>query len=354
MLQGEFYHELMRKYVVLFGTLFNDINLTRYDADGSKAQQLKVPLSYGPKEKYLARLDEDATIDRQKAITLPRISFEISSITYDGTRKRNSLNKIVSSDTSTQSGSRVTMWNPVPYNIVFTLTVMTRNTEDGAKIVEQILPNFTPDWTISAKLIDDIDNFILDIPVYLNDVSSEDLYTGDFVTRRATTWNLNFTMKAQFAGPVKKSKVIKVAKANLYDSLTANSTAEIITVKPGLTVNGDPTTFNSNSVSQATATATVEANTVTVINVDTSGIGYSNATITIDPPSDNTGVTAQATAIIKENTVAAIKMINNGSKYSTPPTVTISPPDMATVAYTEIEAEDDFGFVVTIESVDDV
>lgn len=351
MLQGEYYHELLRKYVVLFGTLFNNIYVSRYDASGEKTQQFKVPLSYGPREKFLAKLDEDPDLDRLRAITLPRISFDITGIQYDGTRKKNSLNKIISIADPSGLSSRKRMWEAVPYNITFSLTIMTRNTEDGAKIVEQILPNFTPSWTISAKLIDGFDNYVLDIPVSLSSASPEDMYTDSFLTRRASMWTLTFVMKGYFLGPHREAKIIKIANTNFYDSLTSNNAVERVTVKPGMTDEGLPTTYTSDSVIQATATASITANSVTGISMANTGIGYSNATITISAPSSNTGITAKAVPVISEDSIVAIKIINNGAEYDSVPTVTISAPDMATISHTLIDAEDTFDYVVITENL---
>ena len=150
MLGQQFYHETIRKVVVAFGTIFNDIHLVRKDNDGTITQSMKVPLAYGPREKFLVRLREDADLTKQVAVTLPRIGFEISSITYDASRKLNRVQqfKKVKGTTSKQLD---TQYMPVPYNVGFSLYILAKQSDDGLQIVEQILPYFQPDYTITLN-----------------------------------------------------------------------------------------------------------------------------------------------------------------------------------------------------------
>lgn len=197
-----FSHNVLRKYVVLFGTLFNNIYVTRDNAAGQHVETIKVPLSYGPKEKFLARLEGDPTLTNQVAMVLPRMSFEMVNFIYDAERKRNTLNRswIGSTNDSVASYQYV----PVPYNITFRLSIMVKNAIDGTKIVEQILPYFTPAWTPTVNLIPEMGTAgTYDIPIVLNDISCEDTYEGDFIQRRAIIWTLEFTMKAYVFGPTK-------------------------------------------------------------------------------------------------------------------------------------------------------
>lgn len=245
-----FSHRTLRKYVVLFGTLFNNIYLTRQNSSGATIQTMKVPLSYGPKEKFLARVEGNPDLNRKIAITLPRISFEMVAFQYDPDRKRNTLNKLQTSG----DGRRGYQYNPVPYNIQFQLSVMVKNAEDGTRIIEQILPYFTPDWTASVYLVPEL-NTPFDIPIILNDVSCEDTYQGNFDTRRAIVWTLNFTMKCWLFGPTKLPRaggdapIIKFAEVYTrpttnVDTANTTNTAETlkVTAQPGLTANGEPTT----------------------------------------------------------------------------------------------------------------
>jgi hypothetical protein len=248
MLGQTFYFSTIRKYVIVFGTLFNDVRISRHDANNNLVDFIKVPLSYAPKEKMLARLENDPNIDRPFSTLLPRMSFEISGIEYDGDRKLHTVGRVVVKDTN--SNKSKSQYNPVPYNINFTLYVYAKNAEDGTKIVEQILPFFTPDWTPTVNLIPEM-NVKMDIPVVLNNISIEDTYEGDFKTRRAIIWTLNFTLKGYIYGPIKTSSVIKFANTTFYiastpdgqiQSAVGNTNPSVrITVRPGLTANGTPT-----------------------------------------------------------------------------------------------------------------
>ena len=191
-----FHHNTLRKYVILFGTVFNNIYVTRQNAGGETVQTIKVPLSYGPKEKYLASLEGNPNLDNKVAVTVPRISFEMTTFQYDPERKLNTLNRKVKNNKS--------QYQPVPYNISFQMSILVKNAEDGTKIVEQILPYFTPEWTASVHLVPDMEDDPWDIPIILNDISSEDTYEGNFETRRAIIWTLNFTMKGYLFGPTKQ------------------------------------------------------------------------------------------------------------------------------------------------------
>ena len=241
-----FYHGHLKKYVTLFGTLFNDIYITRTATDAQ--QTLKVPISYGPRDKMLARVEADADLTRPFAIQLPRMSFELTALTYAPTRKLGSIRKGHMKRDEKDPDRLKYVYNPVPYDINFTLHIATKNTEDGTKILEQILPYFTPEWTITINLIPELD-IKLDIPTTLLNVTSEDTYDSDFVSRRALIWQLDFIMKGYVFGPVKKSNVIKFANTNLY---TSNNTLllpeERVTVAPGLLANGSPTSNASLSI----------------------------------------------------------------------------------------------------------
>lgn len=249
MFGSTWHHDTLRKYVILFGTLFNNIWITRDNTTGESVQTMKVPLSYGPKEKFLARLDANPSLSNKVGVVLPRISFEMTSFTYDSERKLNTLNKLYKQPTNNGSDDSIAyQYMPVPYNITFEMSILVKNAEDGTRIIEQILPYFTPDWVASVNLIPEI-NGVFDIPIILNDISVTDTYEGSFEERRAIIWNLSFTLKGYIFGPTKKSNLIKHVQANmrLTDS-PVNANAEntsntvIVTARPGLTANGQPTT----------------------------------------------------------------------------------------------------------------
>jgi|TARA_B100000073_G_scaffold346033_1_gene356442 hypothetical protein len=221
MLGQQFYHETIRKLVIAFGSLFNNIVLVRKNNSGVITQTMKVPLAYGPKQKFLARLRQDANLDNKVSITLPRISFEIGALSYDPTRKLNRVQKFK----KTKSGSNKQLdsqFMPVPYNITFTLSVMSKNSDDSLQIVEQILPYFQPDYTITLKDNVDMDTS-RDVPVILNNISYEDSYEGDFASRRAIIYTLDFTLKFYLYGPVTSSNVIKTVQVDQYTDMPDKS-----------------------------------------------------------------------------------------------------------------------------------
>ena len=217
MLGKQFYHETTRKVVVAFGTVFNDIHLVRKDNGGNIIQSMKVPLAYGPKQKFLSRIREDADLTKQVAVTLPRIGFEIQGLTYDPTRKLNRVQqfKKIKSGKSKQLD---TQYMPVPYNIEFQLYVMAKQSDDALQLVEQILPYFQPDYTVTIN--DNTDMGIKrDVPVILNSVGYEDTYEGDFTSRTTIIYSLTFTAKFYLYGPVTSSKVIKTVQVDQYTDL---------------------------------------------------------------------------------------------------------------------------------------
>ena len=219
------YHEIFRKTVVAFGTLFNNIELRRTD------EVMKVPLAYGPKQKFLARLDQNPDpTNKRVQITLPRISFEINGITYDSSRKVSPTQKI---KIAKDSDDNKNVFMPVPYNLSFELAIISKTQEDGLQILEQILPYFQPHYNLPVKLLSDV-NETKDVPVVLNSVDYEDDYEGDFSTRRAIIYTLQFTVKTYLYGPVTDSKVIKKVITDYYtDTNTSTAPREVrYTIQP--------------------------------------------------------------------------------------------------------------------------
>jgi len=218
--------------------LFNDIYLNRPDPTHNEIHTIKVPVTYGPKEKVLARLTADPSLNRKAAVILPIISFEMTDINYDGSRKLNTIGKRYKKDI-----------DPVPYNINFSLSVLVKNTDDGTRIIEQILPFFTPEWTVTVNMIPDMD-VTMDIPIILNDVRVSDSYEGDFETRRALEWNMTFTLKGYLYGPIHKAGIIKFANSSIFNSLSSNTELSNVVVQPGLLANGSPTTSSNLTISR--------------------------------------------------------------------------------------------------------
>ena len=208
-----FYNRTIRKIVVAFGTVFNDIYVVRYTKDGVTAKEtIKVPLNWGAKEKYITRLTADPSLTKSIATTLPRISFEMTGMSYDSSRK---LPTTVRNFSANNSTSVKTQYVPVPYNFDFSLSIYVRNTEDGTQILEQILPFFTPDFSVTVDFVAAMDPKY-DMPIILNSVSNEVDYEGDMMATRMIIWNLEFTAKGHIWPPVKTGKVITSANTNIF------------------------------------------------------------------------------------------------------------------------------------------
>ena len=220
MLGQTFYNESLRKTVIAFGSLFNDIYITRKDKTGAEIQTLKVPLAYGPKQKFIIRLEADPGLDRSVAITLPRLGFEISGLEYDPSRKLNRIIKQrkVSNTEDKKLKQMSAQYSPVPYNLNFELFCMAKNSDDGIQIVEQIIPFFQPEYTVSLKEVPEMD-IVRDVPMVLNSTNYEDTYAGDFTERRAIIYTFNFTAKAYVYGPVTIGKPITKAEVKTYADL---------------------------------------------------------------------------------------------------------------------------------------
>jgi len=221
MLGQQFYHETIRNIVIAFGTMFNDIQLIRKDNSGTITQTMKVPLAYGPREKFLVRLREDADLTKQVAITLPRIGFEIKNLSYDSARKMSRVQrfkKVKGANTKQLD----TQYMPVPYNLEFELYIMAKQSDDALQIVEQILPYFQPDYALTINDMSDM-GISRDVPIVLNSIGYEDSYDGDFTTRRALIYTLSFTTKFYLYGPVTSAKVIKTVQVDQYTDLPDQS-----------------------------------------------------------------------------------------------------------------------------------
>ena len=237
-----FYNESMRRMTIGFGQIFNNIQIKRKNDAGKVIQTIRVPLAYGPKEKFLVRLDQQSSLsNREFAITLPRMGFEISSIAYDPTRKLTRVQKFKRVKSGKDGKVLDFNYTPVPYNISYNLYSFTASAEAGLQIIEQILPFFQPDFTVTINAIPTLD-IKRDIPIILNSVNYEDTYSGDFTTRRAVIYTLNFTAKTYLFGPSTSQKVIKTVQTDQYsDTDTVNKARESrIIVVP------DPTTADAD------------------------------------------------------------------------------------------------------------
>lgn len=237
----QYNHGVIRKYIVMFGNMFNDLTVVRSDNNNSRIQSIRVPIAYGPKEKYLARLRQDPQLDRKVSTQLPRLSFEVVNMAYAPNRALNKMTKNVSSG----AGNRLLnkQYTPVPYDIQVSLYGMFAFQEDAVQCVEQILPFFRPEWTNSVKLISGMDT-VYDVPTVLEGMSIEDTYDTDFQSRRAIIYTFNFIIKGYIFGPVESKGIIKRAIINSYDNASYDPSipkVKTTTLTPGLTSAGLPT-----------------------------------------------------------------------------------------------------------------
>lgn len=243
MLNQKFYHGTTRKAIIAFGNLFNNLFIDRRDSSGNVIQTLKVPLSYAPRQKFLAKISAQPDLPNQNFQTIiPRMAFEMVGMQYDPGRRVSLVqqNRGVNNTTTTLNAQ----YAPSPYNIDVVLLCYTKNQDDGLQIIEQILPYFNPDFNLSLNAIPalDIKN---DLPILLNSITYEDDYEGDFKTRRAIIWSLSFTLKLNYFGPINKQNIIRTSIANTFNDadLTQRIQRYNVTTDPGNAVPGDDISF---------------------------------------------------------------------------------------------------------------
>lgn len=261
MFGSNFYHASIRKYVIMFGNMFNDIVIRRYNTAGVAIQTIAVPIAYGPKEKWFVRQADDPSNSKSVSVQLPRIGFEMTSMTYDSTRQTPQTIRIYAANTTSSDTAKIyTQQRPTAWNFTFVLSILVKNADDGAQILEQILPYFTPDFNNAVNLIPKMGQ-TLNVSTSLNDVSVEDTYEGSYAERRALIYNLTFTVKGWVFGPIKTSGIIKRVQVdseigsgnsnvtiNNEGPLTSARVVRIITT-PGMFANGSPTSNSAASIS---------------------------------------------------------------------------------------------------------
>lgn len=221
MFNSPFYNKILRKTVIAFGNVFSNIKIARENNDGVVTQTISVPIAYGPKDKKIVRTDSDPSLEHHTKITLPRLSFEILGYTYDPSRKVNKMSRITCQKAD---GTRTSMFSPAPYIINMNLYLLTKNIEDAYQVLEQILPIFTPEYTISINAIPSF-NLIDNVPIVLNSVSSDDNYDGSFEEVRFITHTFNFTLKVNFFNEVDSQGIIKHVTVNVTENPSATYTA---------------------------------------------------------------------------------------------------------------------------------
>lgn len=268
-----FYHRTIRKMVVTFGTMFNNIRLVRYNKAGTQEiERINVPLMYSQKEKFFQRITQDPDLATETMMTLPRMSFEMASLTYDPLRKRsNFTNSFAAGETK----STVKNVFSVPYNFDFTLNIYVRNVEDGTQIIEQILPFFAPDYTVKMDMIG-ITSEKIDIPFILNSVQQDIQDVGSTDPIRIIIWTLTFTAKGHLYGATSTSKIIRKATANTYDSTFISQNEREIKFSTGKgNFKRGELVYEGKTLSEANTTAFVHSwdqNSNTMIVIDTNGI----------------------------------------------------------------------------------
>jgi hypothetical protein len=243
--------DITKKMVTVFGSVFNNMTVERFNRDGTETENITVPVTYSAKEKMLARLQSDPDLDRPYSALLPRLSFEIVDITPARDRHLPTMNRRVVKNLTDKNKFNY-QYTATPHDIKFNLYIYSKNAQDGTKILEQILPFFTPDWTASVEMIPEMGE-VRDIPIVHDSTSLQDLYSEDFKVKRTILWTLAFTMKTYYYGPVKTKPIIKFTTVDFYGGNPGDEEAtdafERETMQPGLTANNEPTTNAAASIS---------------------------------------------------------------------------------------------------------
>lgn len=271
MFSNQFYHQTLRRYVVAFGNMFDDIVVRRLNASNEIIQSIMVPIAYGPKQKWLVRIRQNPELKAQVALQLPRLGFEITGMNYDGARRLTGTTKNVALRASDKN-KLDRQYVPVPWDISFALYAYVKNSDDGAQIVEQIVPFFGPEWTNTVNVVPSM-GIKMDVPTILQGLTVDDVYEGDYDSRQTLVYTFNFTMKGWFFGPIRSQGVIKRAQTDLhvvepvansdvlygiqYQKFTSEELDEAavssrLRVQPGLLANGVGTTNSAASVSYRT------------------------------------------------------------------------------------------------------
>ena len=260
-----FYNEILRRTIIGFGTLFNNLTIKATNASDSVVSVTKVPLAYGPTQKFLARLEQSPDLNKSTAMTLPRMSFEFTGLTYDPSRKVTTTQTFVVKDPNTGEETKKGFM-PVPYNMQFELAIMCKLNDDALQIVEQILPYFQPAYNLSVELVEGIKEK-RDVPVVLENITMEDDYTGDFKERRVLLYTLRFTAKTYMYGPVSSATrdIIKVAKVSYISGDSKSTTRDI-------TYTATPRAIKDYTGEVATTTSEDITITNKVFNVDDASV----------------------------------------------------------------------------------
>tara|TARA_R110000868_G_scaffold74148_3_gene214516 strand:+ start:2012 stop:3016 length:1005 start_codon:yes stop_codon:yes gene_type:complete len=324
-----FYHEIFRRTIIAFGTLFNNIQIQKTNSSGQVTSIIKVPLAYGPTQKFLARLEQQPDLNKPIQITLPRMSFEFVGLNYDTSRKLTTTQTFLSASVQDKTDIKKTYF-PVPYNMEFELSIMCKHNDDMLQIIEQIIPYFQPSFTLSVDLIKTIGEK-RDIPITLNNISMQDDYEGDFSTRRALIYTLRFTAKTYLFGPVLSGVDKDIIKKISIGFVSGDSNS---------------TTRDLTYSQEPVATKSYANNTVTNISKD---IEISSSIISV---SDSSSIPLKSYITINNETLQVTKKDNNDltvvrGAYNTPISIHVSGSEVNLITEADsqlIEFGDDFGF----------
>ena len=266
-----FYNEILRKTIISFGTLFNNISIKHTNSSDDVVSVIKVPFAYGPTQKFLARLNQSPDLNKSTAITLPRMSFEFTGLTYDQSRKLTTTQTFIAKDPDTGIETKK-MYMPVPYNMQFELSIMSKLNDDALQIVEQILPYFQPAYNLTVSLVDSIQEK-RDIAIVLENVTMQDDYEGDFSTRRVLLYTLRFTAKTYLFGPVSSvsKDIIKTSKINYLSGIDTNNTTRdvIYTATPRAIKNYTGNVLTTVAEDFSTTDVLINVENASTINVKT-------------------------------------------------------------------------------------
>jgi len=322
-----FYNEILRRTVIAFGSLFNGIEIKHTDSSDNIVSVIKVPLAYGPTQKFLARLDQSADLSKKVQITLPRMSFEFTGLTYDSTRKVTTTQTFTTKD-ATNGAETKKAFMPVPYNMQFELSIMSKLNDDCLQIVEQILPYFQPAYTLTVDLVESI-NEKRDIPIVLENITMQDDYEGDFTSRRVLVYTLRFTAKTYLFGPVSsvtKDIIKKTTISYITGTNTSAPTREVLyTSEPRAIKNYTGTVLTNISKDITTEDILISVNdassiaTNTYFEIEGEEIyvkSKSGNILTVDRGRDGTGIISHLSgAQVKSITSADNLLIEDGDDF---------------------------------------
>jgi len=335
MLGTYFYHEILRKTVISFGTLFNQIYIKHQDATNNTISEMKVPLAYGPMQKFLARIEQQSDLNRAVQIGLPRMSFEMNSIQYDATRKTSVTQTFKAVDDNNRIKK---VYMPVPYNIGFELNILTKLNDDALQIIEQILPYFQPSFNITVELVDSIGEK-RDIPIVLDSINFQDDYEGDFSTRRALIYTLQFTAKTYLFGPIADSTegIIRKVQVDYY------SDTDTVRAKREMRYTATPTArkdYDNDTGAIITEDLTVSETKISVN--DTSPLSTGDRIILNSEIMKITALTSNTITVKRAYSGTIAQTHNSGTQFNV-----LSTADDALIA-----PGDDFGFSESLDFFD--